>query len=37
MPVLGYFAPGQALMVERPWKDVLKSIPEPLYRHRFGT
>ena len=34
---LGYFAPGQALMVERPWKDVLKSIPEPLYRHRFGT
>ena len=34
---LGYFAPGQALMVERPWADVLKSIPEPLYRHRFGT
>jgi U3 small nucleolar RNA-associated protein 4 len=34
---LGYFAPGQALLVERPWADVLKSIPEPLYRHRFGT
>jgi hypothetical protein len=24
-------------MVERPWKEVLKQIPEPLYRHRFGT
>jgi len=34
---LGYFAPGRALMVERPWKEVLKQIPEPLYRHRFGT
>ena len=19
------------------WKDVLKNIPEPMYRHRFGT
>ena len=34
---LGYFAPGGALMAERPWKEVLKRIPEPLYRHRFGT
>jgi len=34
---LGYFAPGRALLVERPWKEVLKQIPEPLYRHRFGT
>jgi U3 small nucleolar RNA-associated protein 4 len=34
---LGYFAPSRALMVERPWKEVLKQIPEPLYRHRFGT
>ncbi len=34
---LGYFAPGRAVMVERPWKDVLKNIPEPMYRHRFGT
>ena len=34
---LGYFAPGRALMAERPWKEVLKRIPEPLYRHRFGT
>ena len=34
---LGYFAPGQALLVERPWADVLKTIPEPLYRHRFGA
>jgi U3 small nucleolar RNA-associated protein 4 len=35
---LGYFAPGQALMVERPWDDVLNAIEKPPYqRHLFGT
>ena len=24
---LGYFAPGRALMAERPWKEVLKADP----------
>ena len=33
---LGYFAPGRAVMVERPWKDVLKNIPEPMYRTGSG-
>ena len=25
------------LQVERPWSDVLKAFPPPLYRHRYGT
>jgi U3 small nucleolar RNA-associated protein 4 len=24
-------------LIERPWADVLKSLAQPLYRHRFGT
>ena len=28
---------NKALLVERPWMDVLKKMQKPLYRHRFGT
>ena len=35
--LLSYFAPRQALMVERPWEEVLEAMPAPLYRHRYGT
>jgi U3 small nucleolar RNA-associated protein 4 len=34
---LGYAGVDKALLVERPWADVLKSMSQPLYRHRFGT
>jgi len=34
---LGYAGAGKALLIERPWADVLKSMSQPLYRHRFGT
>ena len=34
---LGYADVDKALLVERPWADVLKSMSQPLYRHRFGT
>ena len=38
MPVFADLAPDRgSLMAERPWKEVLKRIPEPLDRHRFGT
>ena len=35
--LLSYFAPRQALLVERPWEEVLEQMPAPLYRHKFGT
>ena len=28
---------NKALPIERPWADVLKTMAQPLYRHRFGT
>ncbi|OUS49586.1 quinon protein alcohol dehydrogenase-like superfamily [Ostreococcus tauri] len=34
---LGYAGVNKALLIERPWADVLKSMAHPLYRHRFGT
>lgn len=34
---LGHAGANKALLVERPWADVLKSMAQPLYRHRFGT
>ena len=34
---LGYAGVNKALLIERPWADVLKSMTQPLYRHRFGT
>jgi U3 small nucleolar RNA-associated protein 4 len=34
---LGYAGVNKALLIERPWADVLKSLAQPLYRHRFGT
>lgn len=35
--LVGYWGPGQALMVEKPWADVLQQLPPPLYRHRYGS
>lgn len=23
--------------VDKPWEEVYKSLPEPLYRHQYGT
>ena len=34
---LGYSGVNKALLIERPWADVLKTMAQPLYRHRFGT
>lgn len=25
------------LQVDKPWEEVYKSLPEPLYRHQYGT
>lgn len=25
------------VQVDKPWEDVYQSLPEPLYRHRYGT
>ena len=33
----GNVGKNKALLVERPWMDVLKKMQKPLYRHRFGT
>lgn len=34
---LGYLSPSAALLVERPWEEVIASLPPPLYRHRYGS
>lgn len=28
---------GQVLLLEKPWEDVLASLPPPLLRHRYGS
>ena len=33
----GNVGKDKALLVERPWVDVLRKMQKPLYRHRFGT
>lgn len=33
----GHLGPEEAVIVERPWDDMLRSLPFPLHRHRFGT
>jgi len=33
----GTVGKNKALLVERPWVDVLRKMQKPLYRHRFGT
>ena len=25
------------LQIDKPWEEIYKSLPEPLYRHRYGT
>lgn len=32
----GYFAAAVALLVERPWDSIMRALPPPLLRHRFG-
>jgi U3 small nucleolar RNA-associated protein 4 len=34
---LGYIGPAAALLVEKPWEDVTAALPDPLYRHKYGT
>ncbi|KIY94087.1 hypothetical protein MNEG_13876 [Monoraphidium neglectum] len=34
---LGYTGPRAALLVERPWEEVLAALPPPLLRHKYGT
>lgn len=33
----GHLSTGQALLVEKPWGEVLAGLMPPLYRHRYGT
>lgn len=32
-----YFRPGAALLVERPWAEIVRALPAPLLRKRFGA
>ena len=27
----------RVLQVDKPWEEVYKSLPEPLYHHQYGT
>lgn len=33
----GYIGADAALLVERPWDAILRALPPPLFRHRFGV
>ena len=33
----GFLGPNSALLVERPWQEVLEQLPPPLYKHRYGS
>jgi U3 small nucleolar RNA-associated protein 4 len=33
----GYIQPAAALLVERPWDSIMRALPPPLWRHRFGV
>ncbi len=35
--LLAHVSPSEALLLEKPWQDVLQELPPPLYRHRYGT
>ncbi|KAF8071219.1 UTP4 [Scenedesmus sp. PABB004] len=35
--LLGHIGPGEALLLEKPWAEVLGQLLPPLYRHRYGT
>ena len=32
-----FTSPCTAVLVEQAWSEVIKSFPEPLYRHRYGS
>ena len=32
----GYTGAAAALLVERPWDSIMRALPPPLWRHRFG-
>ncbi|KAI8468075.1 MAG: quinon protein alcohol dehydrogenase-like superfamily [Monoraphidium minutum] len=34
---LGFTGRAAAVLVEKPWEDVLAALPPPLLRHRYGT
>ena len=34
---VGAAGAGQALVVERPWADIAKTLSLPLHRHRYGS
>jgi hypothetical protein len=33
----GYIHAAAALLVERPWDSIMRALPPPLWRHRFGV
>lgn len=33
----GFSAPDAALLVEKPWLEVLQQLPPPMFRHRYGA
>jgi hypothetical protein len=35
--LLGYLSATEALLLEKPWQDVLTQLMPPLYRHRYGS
>eukprot|EP00879_Flechtneria_rotunda_P030344 GHRR01032967.1.p1 GENE.GHRR01032967.1~~GHRR01032967.1.p1 ORF type:complete len:430 (+),score=210.10 GHRR01032967.1:1511-2800(+) len=35
--LLDYISQHEALLLEKPWQDVLQQLQPPLYRHRYGT
>lgn len=34
---VGFTGPNSAALLEKPWVDVLKQFPPPVYRHMYGT
>jgi len=35
--LLGYLSATEALLLEKPWQEVLSQLMPPLYRHRYGS
>ncbi|KAK9855784.1 hypothetical protein WJX84_010494 [Apatococcus fuscideae] len=35
--LLAFTSSSSAVLVEQPWTEIWKSLPEPMYRHRYGT
>lgn len=34
---LDFFSENQVVVVEKPWLDVLRQMPPPVFRHLYGT